>query len=126
MLPGGQSMLITICPLDARANDDYWLGVVRPGSMQPPKRLTKGSFARYLPSTGHVVFLRQSSLYAGRFDLARLEFVSEPVPVLAIDSFFPVCANANLAISARGDLVYVPTVYPTRSVRWLDVDRARS
>src|SRR5262249_23943713 len=86
----------------------------------PPRRLVKGSFAHYLPSTSHVVFVRQGSLYAARFDLDRLEFATEPVPVLTIDSFFPVCGNANLAISARGDLEYVATAYPTRSIRWLD------
>jgi hypothetical protein len=53
--------------------------------------VTKGSFGRYVPSTGHVIFLRQGSLFAGRFDLDRLEFATEPVPVLTIDSFFPVC-----------------------------------
>ena len=65
-----------------------------------------GSHAEYV-ETGHLVYAAAGTLRAVRFDLARLEVTSDPVPV-AEQVMTLVNGAANFAISRSGALVYVP------------------
>jgi eukaryotic-like serine/threonine-protein kinase len=79
---------------------------------QPRKRLLATSFgAQYAPSsdprTGYVLFLRESTLSAQRFDAERLELVGDPVPIAeqvgnqnGVKGLFTVSANSILAFRA--------------------------
>ena len=105
-LPGARSVLYTehkdITDFDA-AN----LVVAPIGGGAPKIVVRGGSHGRYLPS-GHLVYLHKGRLVAVRFDLARLEAVGQPVPVLdgvAADSNVGV---AQWAVSSTGTLVFVP------------------
>jgi serine/threonine protein kinase/WD40 repeat protein len=67
--------------------------------------------ARYVP-TGHLVFLRQGTLMAVRFDLARLEVIGQPVALVenVMQSFhggswFNTC-DGQFGISDTGSLIY--------------------
>ena len=81
-----------------------------------------GSHARYVP-TGHLVYGVAGTLRAVAFDLARLEVLGTPVPVLeqVMTTSFGV---ANISISGAGTLVYIPggveAGSPARTLVWVD------
>src|SRR5262245_28637033 len=63
-------------------------------------------YARYLPS-GHLVFIRGTTLFAARFDVNRLELSGPPVPAVenvAVNA----PTGAQFAVAANGTLAYVP------------------
>jgi len=73
----------------------------------PRKIVQRGGFhGRYLGS-GHVVYVREGTLFATPFDLERLEPTGEPVPVLEGVASTPVFAGAQFAFSAGGALAYL-------------------
>jgi Tol biopolymer transport system component len=68
-----------------------------------------GSDARYVP-TGHLVYAFGNVLYAVPFDLARLEVVGGPVPMIQGVRRSATQANtatANYGLSSQGTLVYL-------------------
>jgi len=84
--------------------------------------------ARYLP-TGHLVFLRHGTLMAVRFDLAKLETVGQPIPIvgnvmqeLSGDIGLHTCAG-QFDLSETGSLIYVAggiSPEPKNSLVWMD------
>jgi serine/threonine-protein kinase len=83
-----------------------------------PKTVVKGGYyGRYLPTglaspkrgerkDGHLIYVQQSTLFAVRFDLDRLEIVGRAVPVLDDLAANPRSAGAQVAFSPTGTLVY--------------------
>ncbi len=67
--------------------------------------LTRGSFPRYLAS-GHLVFVRDGTLFAVRFDAERLELKGSPAPVVQDVKYAPDGGGAQLDFSREGTLVY--------------------
>jgi len=65
-----------------------------------------GSCARYVP-TGHVVYGRDETLYAVKFDLDRLKVTGPHVPVVP-GVVTPPSFSAQFAVSNDGTLAYVP------------------
>src|SRR6185369_58864 len=65
-----------------------------------------GGPAEYV-NTGHIVYAAGGTLRAVRFDLARLEILGDPVPVLEQVAMTGSGA-ANFAFSNSGALLYVP------------------
>ena len=59
-------------------------------------------------STGHIVFVRGSTLMAARFNLAELTLTGEPVALLQGVRHPSATMAADYALSATGTLVYVP------------------
>ena len=89
------------------------------------KTVERGYFARYL-SSGHLVFLRQNTLFAAPFDLDRLTVTATPQPVLddigglaysgAGDS-----ASGYFDSSQTGTFVYLSGAAGSkRGIYWLD------
>jgi len=66
ILPGGKGLLYTVW--GGESFTDYRIVVKWKNKDQPQELLPNSSFARYVP-TGHLVFMRQGSLMAVRFDL---------------------------------------------------------
>jgi serine/threonine-protein kinase len=89
------------------------------------KIVERGYFARYLPS-GHLVFLRQNTLFAAPFDLDRLAVTATPQPVLDDIGGLAYSGGGDLAsghfdLSRTGTLVYVSgTAGSKRAIFWLD------
>ncbi len=82
-----------------------------------------GMTARVLP-TGHIVFVRDTTLYAARFDARRLELASEPLRAIAnVRDPYP-RALAVYSVSRTGSLVYVPTRPVNFESRLVWVDRS--
>jgi len=84
ILPGGEAAIFTVS-----SNIDFYDdGAIEAVSLKDGARRTLvqgGYFGRYIPSngsTGHLVYIHQGGLLAVKFDPARLEVQSNPVPIL--------------------------------------------
>jgi serine/threonine-protein kinase len=120
ILPGGRAVLFTGHTLIG-AFDDASIEALSLKTGQWKVVQRGGYFGRYLPS-GHLVYLRQGTLFAVGFDLDRLEVRGAPVPLLA-----DVAGNATLGggqydVAWNGTLVYLsgkssPASWP---IVWMD------
>ena len=79
-------------------------------------------FARYV-SAGFVLFVRDHTLLAARFDARSLELVGPPVPVFGDAFVSPFEGNSQFDVSDNGTLAWVPAsiMQPPREV--VSVDR---
>jgi serine/threonine-protein kinase len=118
ILPGGHGVLFTIT---SGQTENAQVAVLDLKTGQRKTLVRGGSHAEYV-ETGHLVYAAAGTLRAVRFDLARLEVVSDPVPV-AEHVMVSGTGAANFAISRHGTLVYVPggagTTTP-RQLVWVD------
>ena len=121
ILPGGDWVLFSS---GTRGKVQSWNVVVQSLEMGERRVLQQsGYFARYLP-TGHLVFMREATLFAAAFDPNRLELIGTPVPILEGIWSRPGFSNAQFAFSQTGTLTYVPgraTGSLTRMV-WVDLE----
>jgi serine/threonine-protein kinase len=80
MLPGGRGVLFTAHTRLSDFNDANL--EVQPLPTGARKVVQRGAaYGRYLPS-GHIVYIRDGTLFAAPFDLDRLELTNSAVPVL--------------------------------------------
>jgi len=98
-LPGGQAVLAANPSMGGSL-------VLAPVSTGEPQELTLGVAPQFV-SSGHIVFLRGTSLWAIPFDLDRLEVAGSAVQVL--EGVVERGVLPNYALSPSGSLVYVPT-----------------
>lgn len=131
-LPGGKAVLYT------ESSTGTWDGanlVVGPLSGGTPKVVVHGGYCgRYVPSgqtsskraereRGHLVYMKQGTLFTVPFDRDRLETIGQAVP--ALDG---IAANgvggAQVALSSEGTLVYVPGAAPAAAnpIDWMTRD----
>jgi len=104
-LPEGHGVLFT----SARdyANWDIASIMVVPGAGGAPKELIKsGSAAQYV-APGFVVFMREGTLMAARFDLNRLELTGQPVPVVEGVATRGASRRQQYTVDAHGTLMYM-------------------
>ena len=69
-----------------------------------------GYFGRYLPTSsgaGHLVYVRQGTLFAVGFDLNRLEVRGTPAPLLEEVAGNPISAGGQYDAAGNGSLVYL-------------------
>jgi len=66
-----------------------------------------GAYGRILP-TGHLVFMREASLYAAPVNLDRMELTSDPVPVIDGITYSASNGGTQMAFSRTGTLLYLP------------------
>jgi serine/threonine protein kinase len=126
-LPNGKSVLFTVM----RHGWDYrpWLALLRLDTGEWHVLLQDAADARYV-ATGHLVFLRQGTLMAVRFDLARLEVIGQPCPLIenVVQAFSSGNSPDNtgagqFAISDTGTLIYAEggiVQNPQSSLVWVD------
>jgi serine/threonine protein kinase len=125
-LPNGRAVLFTI----TRHGFDRqpWLALLRLDTGEWHVLLEDAADARYVP-TGHLIFLRQGTLMAVRFDLARLEVIGQPAALVenVMQAFHQsVYANTGagqFGISDTGSLIYAAGgIVPDRknSLVWVD------
>jgi serine/threonine-protein kinase len=125
-LPDGKAVLFTVM----RHNFDRQpcLALLRFDTREWHVLLQDAADARYVP-TGHLVFLRQATLMAVRFDPARLEVIGQPFPLVEnvmqafnTNSVYNTGAG-QFGISDTGSLIYatggiVPDL--KNSLVWVD------
>ena len=144
MLPGGKAVLFTLASSAAQSNqrqqrlwDNAQIVVQSLDSGQQKVVVQGGTDARYVP-TGHLIYVRQGTLFAVPFDPVRLVTTGSPIPVAdgirqAIDSAFGgiipggravATGAAQFAISEDGLFAYVPQdTAPAVYTDWSWVDR---
>jgi serine/threonine-protein kinase len=126
-LPGGKALLFTAKPHMWGTRSNIELFSINTG--QRKALIENGADARYVP-TGHVVFLREGTLMAVRFDPKNMEVRSPAVPVIVgvLQSLNVLTDIQNsgcglYSISDCGSLVYVPGgIYPDLKTHlsWVD------
>ncbi len=80
LLPGGRVLLYTVRKRQWTWGDEEVIAQRLPTGDRK-RLLTDAVDARYVPATGHLVFLRRGVLYAVAFDAERLEVRGAPVAV---------------------------------------------
>jgi len=118
ILPGGKAVLFTNIGqgFDAHQIEVY--------SLQTNKRRTifkGGSYARYIP-TGHLIYGRNETLYAARFDIKQLKIIAPHIPVVS-GIMTPKSWSAQFAVSPEGSLAYIPVKARSAELRPVWVDR---
>jgi serine/threonine-protein kinase len=103
ILPDGRAVLFTMVPPGQVENGQVAVLDLKTG--QRKTLIRGGSHAEYVDS-GHLVYAAAGTLRAVRFDLARLEVVSDPVPVVE-QVMTTAAGEANFSVSRGGTLVYV-------------------
>jgi serine/threonine protein kinase len=120
VLPGGNAVLFTSASGQGNYEDaDIVVQSLKTGEK---KILQRGGFyARYVP-TGHVIYVRQSTIFAAPFDLAGLELTAPPVPVLEGVMSSSGSGASEYAFSNTGTFVYVAGTGSTGAVPiyWMD------
>ena len=135
-LPGGKGVLYTALP--ALVGFDAANLVVAPMAGGATTIVVRGGYyGRYVPSGigsrkradregGHLVYMRQGTLFAVRFDLNRLETVGQAVPALEGLAANPASTGGvQLAVSSEGSMVYVPGAAETTAghpIDWMTRD----
>jgi Tol biopolymer transport system component len=125
-LPNGKAVLITVMrhPWDSQPG----IALLRPDTREWHTLLPDAADAKYVP-TGHLVFLRQGTLMAVRFDAVNLKVVGQPSPIVdnVMQTFVAWGGNntgaGQFSISDSGSLVYAAGgVLPDmqNSLVWVD------
>jgi serine/threonine-protein kinase len=120
ILPGGKAVLFTSSRTPGRYKDaDLILQSLPSGARKVVER--GAYYGRYMPS-GHLVYVREGTLWAEPFDLDRLEVTGPPVPVIEEVTSSLGSGGAQLAVSATGTLVYLPGTSTDVSapIYWMD------
>ncbi|NQT02437.1 MAG: serine/threonine-protein kinase [Planctomycetes bacterium] len=118
ILPGGKAVLFTNIGqgFDAHQIEVY--------SLQTNKRCSifkGGSYAQYIP-TGHLIYGRNETLYAARFDIKQLKIIGPHIPVIS-GIMTPYSWSAQFAVSPEGSLAYIPVKARSTELSPVWVDR---
>lgn len=106
ILPGSEAILFTVHHGGGSFDDANV--VIQSLGTGDRKVVQRGGFhARYL-SSGHLVYHHESTLFAGLFDLKRLEMMSQPAPVLEGVASNRNNGGAQFTFSATGTVAYLP------------------
>ena len=112
LLPGGKVLLFTVSHRGWTSGDEEVFALVI-ATGERRRLLGNGSDGRYV-APGHLVFLRQGTLFAVPFDPVRLEVGGTPAPVLngvaqalTSGSQYDVTRAGQLATSATGTLAFL-------------------
>jgi serine/threonine protein kinase len=121
MLPGDAGVLYT--SYGRPSTEDNAALVVQPLPSGPRKIVHRGGyFGRYAPS-GHLLFVRDFTLFAAPFNVTHLETTGFPTPVVErVQSILP--GGAEYAFSQNGTLVFFPSAIGTQGLpmSWMDRD----
>jgi len=120
VLPGGKTVLFTSNATYSNF-DEASISV-----LSLPERKSKivleraGMYPRYVPS-GHLIYVTKGTLFAVPFDLARLEVLGRPTPVVEGVSNDTTFGFARLDLAVSGTLLYQKgRTEGLRTVYWLD------
>jgi serine/threonine-protein kinase len=82
--------------------------------------LVEGTHARYA-ETGHLLFSRDTTIWAAPFDVARLEVTGDPAPLLE-DVNVRGGGNSDFSVAGNGTVAYLPGYgsYTQRTMVWVD------
>jgi Tol biopolymer transport system component/predicted Ser/Thr protein kinase len=119
VLPGGDAVLFTAStPKFNWDNANIEVLSLKTGQV---KIVQSGYHGRYLPS-GHLVYIHEGTLFGVKFDPAKLEVRSAPVPILEDVAANPTIGDGRFDFSNSGTFVYDAGKGPAaaRRIDWLD------
>ena len=105
ILPGSEAVLFTVW--SGGDWDNAQIVVEQIKERERRVLIEGGTDARYVP-TGHLAFARGGTLMVVPFDLAQLEIIGDPVPVVETVRQGVGSGVAQFAFSDLGSLVYIP------------------
>jgi serine/threonine-protein kinase len=105
VLPGGRAALFSSSTSTSNF-DDANIEAVTLATGERKVIHRGGSYARYVGS-GHLVFVREGTLFAVPFDPERLELTGSPAPVLEGIASNPFHGSAQFDVSENGLLIYL-------------------
>ena len=114
----GNGILFTSCQLEGRT-EKRRLEVYSPEEGSRHIVLNDIGFGRYVPS-GHLVFLRNGSLFVGRFDPTERRLTGNPVPLVEQIQHQIYHDSVQLAFSNTGTLIFIPAPSRDRKLVWVD------
>lgn len=121
VLPVGGAVLFGSLPRRAESLEQAQIFAYSPSTGKRKKLLDGGRSPRYSPS-GHLLFVRESNLFAAPFDVRSLELKGAPVLVQeGVRSVVATLPWADLSLSRNGTLAFIPG-RPLRR-RLVSVDR---
>src|SRR5262249_35441499 len=105
VLPGARAILFTVVRT-GRTPENRQIAVLDLKTGQQKILIDGGSYAEYV-DPGYIVYAAAGTLRAVRFDLSRLEVLSDSVPVVdrVVTTNF---GAAEFALSRTGSLIYLP------------------
>ena len=124
ILPDGKTILFTSYRVPA---DNSRIEVYSTDTGTRRVLIERGMYGRYLPS-GHLLFVRGTTVLAAPFDAGRLAVTGTATPVLDGVATRPAEGSAHLAVSSSGTLAYVADVdlKAPRRLMWLKADGSAS
>jgi serine/threonine-protein kinase len=120
-LPGGDAILFT-SHTSASSFDNANIEVVKLSTGERKVIYQGGTYARYVAS-GHIVFVREGTLFAAPFDLGSLEMSGSPAPIIeGVTSNTESDGGAQFDVSDNGTLIYLSGVVggPKYQLVWVD------
>jgi len=121
LLPAGKAVLFTSWAREPKGANVGTL-IARAFPDGEPKIVTQGSsYGRYL-STGHVVFVKDGTLFAVPFNPSTLETTGTPVPLVERIASSGNTGSAQFSISATGTLVLEPAHAAGQAISWMERD----
>jgi Tol biopolymer transport system component len=120
VLPGGKAVLYTTAPVTGTYQDTTIVSQPLPSG--PKQILLRGGYhGRYLPS-GHLVYMREGTLFAVAFDVGRMQVTGPRAPAVEGVTSSASHGGAQFAASDRGTLAYVPGENRDAafSIEWVD------
>ena len=118
ILPGGKAVLFTNI---GSGFDEHQIEVYSLVTNKRQSIFKGGSYARYIP-TGHLIYARNETLYAARFDIKQLKIIGPHIPVIS-GVMTPESWSAQFAVSSDGSLAYIPVKARSSELRPVWVDR---
>ncbi|MFI5251683.1 MAG: protein kinase [Bacteroidota bacterium] len=107
LLPDGKTILFTIKPNNISSFSDAMIAVQRLGTNEKKILIHGGTYGRFLPS-GYLVYVRENTIFAARFDPDRLEIQGSPQPITQGGWLNEGSGSAGISVSTAGNLIYVP------------------
>ena len=117
VLPSGKAVLFAVATRTAHRFDESQIVVQSLATGERRVLVDGGTSPRYV-STGHLLYVRDSTLMAVPFDVQHLEVRGAPVPLLdgVVQSYE---GAAHLAIADNGTLAYLPADRYRSTLAWV-------
>jgi serine/threonine-protein kinase len=106
VLPGSRALLFIVGTSRITTFDDARIEALTLATKQRHRLIEGGTFPQFVP-TGHLLYSRDGSLLAVRFDPDKLEVTGSPVTVLSGATRDALFGLANHGFSANGTLAYI-------------------
>ncbi len=122
-MPDGKAVIYTVGYQGMSSVDDAIIEVVSLETGEQKVIHEGGYYARYVPS-GHLVFIRDGTLFGMTFDAEKLEPTGSPAPLVQGITTDNGPGGAQYSFSNSGDLAYVSgeVGVPTYPIVWVDRD----